>query len=262
MDRNLPRYADMRWTKLNVLNLYFGSQHSFNSTQFSWWEDSSQKWELVLSLRYLLVYITDRKLWDVRDNVDTSGDDRSSFSFLTSQLSKMMEWRSGVGGLGGYKDWRPSWLCQDVISRQRLVRLSLAWYCVDSEADCDLPEDDWRMRVRVLRQLDGSDWSMWPERASVARNTKHNNSQALLGLLGPAASCPLKTCLAGRTEGGGGRVSSQDIGGREEKPLNLLSTIWTLYGHNRLLHCESNTVLYISQYHRAIQSCIFLCKYL
>ena len=108
----------------------------------------------------------------------------------------------------------------------------------------------------VDTSLDSDHWL----RQCGQENTKHNNSQ---GLLGPAASCPLKTCLAGRTEGGGGgRVSSQDIGGREEKPLNLLSTIWTLYGHNRLLHCESNTVLYISQYHRAIQSCIFLCKYL
>ena len=84
----------------------------------------------------------------------------------------------------------------------------------------------------------------------MARNTKHNNSQALLGLLGllgPAASCPLKTCLAGRTEGGGGGGCPLKILGGERRSLSISSA---LSGHcTDIIDCY--TV-------RAIQSCIYL----
>ena len=84
---------------------------------------------------------------------------------------------------------------------------------------CDVVE---RERECVLRQLEchitGSGWSILvltvTSGASVAReNTKHNNSQ---GLLGPAGTCCLLSshdlpCCPGRRGGREGWVSSQDI---------------------------------------------------
>ena len=120
---------------------------------------------------------------------------------------------------------------------------------------CDVVE---RERECVLRQLEchitGSGWSILvltvTSGASVAReNTKHNNSQ---GLLGPAGTCCLLSshdlpCCPGRRGGGRAgcplKILSGGGGGGGMWPLNLLSTIWTLDGHNGLLHCDSSSIV-------------------
>ena len=93
----------------------------------------------------------------------------------------------------------------------------------------------------VDTSLDSDQWSQ------CGQNTKHNNSQ---GLLGPAGTCCLLSshhlpALPGRG-GGEGRCPLKILsGGGGERgmwPLNLPSTIWTLAGHDGLLHCHTGAL--------------------